>query len=35
MRRSRFPYVVAAAVLVFFYLPILILVVNSFNASRF
>ncbi len=35
MRRSRLPIVVTAAVLIFFYLPIVILVVNSFNASRF
>jgi len=33
--RSRFPIVVTYAVLAFFYLPILVLVVNSFNASRF
>jgi len=35
MRRSRLPFIVLTLVLVFFYLPILILVVNSFNASRF
>ncbi|MDZ7315654.1 MAG: ABC transporter permease subunit [candidate division KSB1 bacterium] len=35
MRRSRFPLVVTIGVLVFFYLPILILVLNSFNAARF
>jgi len=35
MRRSRFPFLVTIAVLFFFYLPILILIVNSFNASRF
>ena len=35
MRRSRFPLVVTALVMLFFYLPILVLVVNSFNASRF
>jgi spermidine/putrescine transport system permease protein len=35
VRRSRFPLVVTVAVLVFFYLPIVVLVVNSFNASRF
>ncbi len=34
MRRSRFPMAVTAAVLVFFYLPIAVLVVDSFNASR-
>jgi len=33
--RSRFPIVVTYAVLAFFYLPILVLVINSFNASRF
>jgi spermidine/putrescine transport system permease protein len=35
MKRSRFPMLVMIAVLVFFYLPILVLVINSFNASRF
>jgi spermidine/putrescine transport system permease protein len=35
MRRSRFPFIVTLAVLFFFYLPIIILIVNSFNASRF
>lgn len=35
MKRSRFPLVATVAVLVFFYLPILILVANSFNASRY
>lgn len=35
MRRSRFPLVVTTLVLAFFYLPILILVVNSFNPARF
>jgi spermidine/putrescine transport system permease protein len=35
MKRSRLPLIVTVAVLAFFYLPILILVVNSFNASRF
>ncbi|MFZ2055388.1 MAG: ABC transporter permease subunit [Candidatus Aminicenantales bacterium] len=35
MRRSRWPFVVTMAVLFFFYLPIIILIVNSFNASRF
>jgi spermidine/putrescine transport system permease protein len=35
MKRSRFPFVVTLAVLVFFYLPILLLVANSFNSSRF
>ena len=35
MRRSRFPRVVMGLVLAFFYLPILILVANSFNTARF
>jgi spermidine/putrescine transport system permease protein len=35
LRRSRFPLLVTLAVLVFFYLPIVVLVVNSFNASAF
>jgi spermidine/putrescine transport system permease protein len=35
MKRSRFPFVITMAVLLFFYLPIIILVINSFNASRF
>jgi spermidine/putrescine transport system permease protein len=35
MRRSRWPFIVTMAVLLFFYLPIIILIVNSFNASRF
>lgn len=35
MRRSRFPLAMTAAVLAFLYLPIAVLVVNSFNASRF
>jgi spermidine/putrescine transport system permease protein len=35
VRRSRFPWIVTAAVMLFFYLPIVVLVVNSFNASRF
>jgi spermidine/putrescine transport system permease protein len=35
VRRSRFPLTVTLAVLAFFYLPIVVLVVNSFNASRF
>jgi spermidine/putrescine transport system permease protein len=34
MNRSRFPLIVTAGVLVFFYLPVAVLVVNSFNASR-
>jgi len=35
MRRSRFPLYLTAAVLLFFWVPIIILVVNSFNGSRF
>jgi spermidine/putrescine transport system permease protein len=35
VRRSRFPLLVTVAVIAFFYLPIVVLVVNSFNASRF
>jgi len=35
MKRSRLPMIVTWAVIAFFYLPILVLVVNSFNSSRF
>lgn len=35
MKRSRFPAAVTAFALVFCYLPLVALVVNSFNASRF
>ena len=35
MRRSRFPFIMTGLVLAFFYLPILILVVDSFNSARF
>jgi spermidine/putrescine transport system permease protein len=35
MRHSRLPLIITIAVLFFFYLPILVLVINSFNASRF
>lgn len=35
MRRSSTPLVVTIAVLAFFYLPIAVLVANSFNAARF
>ena len=35
MRRSLTPLVVTLVVLAFFYLPVAVLVVNSFNASRF
>ncbi len=35
MKRSLFPFVMTLAVLAFLYLPILILIFNSFNESRF
>jgi spermidine/putrescine transport system permease protein len=35
VKASRLPPAITAAVLIFFYLPIAVLVVNSFNASRF
>lgn len=35
MKRSRIPLLATLACLVFFYVPILLLVANSFNASRF
>lgn len=35
MERSRTPWVTTVAVLAFFYLPVVVLVANSFNASRF
>jgi spermidine/putrescine transport system permease protein len=35
MKRSRVPFVAMVAVLAFFYLPLAVLVINSFNASRF
>ncbi len=35
MRRSYFPYVTLAACMVFFYLPLAVVVVGSFNNSRF
>lgn len=35
MRRSRLPIVVTVIVILFFYLPVFVLVVNSFNAARF
>ena len=35
MKRSRLPIWITVGALIFFYLPILILVLNSFNASRF
>lgn len=35
MRRSRFPYITLAACFVFFYAPLVVMVVGSFNDSRF
>jgi spermidine/putrescine transport system permease protein len=35
VRRSRFPVVVTVLVMAFFYLPIILLVANSFNPARF
>lgn len=35
MKRSRLPLFITVFVLLFFYLPIVVLVINSFNASRF
>ena len=35
MKHSRLPFLITMAVLLFFYLPIMVLVVNSFNASTF
>jgi len=35
VRRSRFPIVVTAVVMAFLYLPIVILIANSFNPARF
>ncbi len=35
MKRSKFPVVITYFLLIFFYLPIIILILNSFNASRF
>jgi spermidine/putrescine transport system permease protein len=35
MKRSYWPSIITACVLVFFYAPIVVLVLNSFNASRF
>ncbi len=35
MKRSRLPLIVTVLILVFFYLPIFVLILNSFNASRF
>ncbi|HRD55529.1 MAG TPA: ABC transporter permease subunit [Parachlamydiaceae bacterium] len=35
MNKSRFPLIMTIGVLIFLYLPIIILVINSFNESRF
>ena len=35
MSRSRFPALITALVLVFFHAPLVVLMVNSFNTSRF
>ena len=35
MKRSRFPLIITWALLIFFYLPIFVLVLYSFNGSRF
>ena len=35
LRYSRIPMLITLAILVFFYLPIVVLVIDSFNASRF
>lgn len=35
MRRSRLPMIILGACVVFFYLPLGVLILNSFNASRF
>ena len=35
MKRNPFPLIMLALVLVFLYLPILVLTANSFNLSRF
>ena len=35
MKRSRFPLIITWALLAFFYLPIFVLVLYSFNSSRF
>lgn len=35
MKKSRFPIYVTLAVLIFLYLPIIVLFINSFNDSRF
>jgi spermidine/putrescine transport system permease protein len=35
MKRSKIPLIITIAVIIFLYLPILVLIVNSFNESRF
>ncbi|MBF0235059.1 MAG: ABC transporter permease [Desulfamplus sp.] len=35
MKKSKFTFIITVVVLLFFYLPIFILVINSFNSSRF
>ena len=35
MKKSRLPLIITIIVLVFFYLPVIVLVVNSFNAAKF
>lgn len=35
MKRSRFPAIITAIVLLLLYLPLVVLVINSFNASKF
>ena len=35
MKRSRFPLIITWALLIFFYLPIFVLILYSFNSSRF
>jgi spermidine/putrescine transport system permease protein len=35
MKRSRLPLIITVLVLVFLHAPLLVLVANSFNASRF
>ncbi len=35
MKRSRLPYIITALTLLFLYLPIIVMVINSFNASKF
>jgi spermidine/putrescine transport system permease protein len=35
VKKSRFPLIITIAVLIFLYLPIVVLVINSFNESRF